>query len=290
MQFLSVCPLKVRLLFWCWLFDEPLRLGRLSDSSHLCLFSDEVEGGGAGLFSGCGDESPLRQSAVQTSEGSGKTRQQKGVPGRWDAPPSWRVKCWLLSALLILLFIQFCFPLLLGRRHGGVHPRGLPEPTEHAAGGQGPQAVREREGQRQIQGKRPLGQIFQWHKVELAHKSLCSVRNFFLIKLCSRTVNPWCLRLSSSNPTSVLSPTTSSRSRSWRGRRKMKTRTKRERLPRSLRGQEIFACPTEGRKLCNQIGRERQITVLEFFIFIFFSLPQTQVYIPTEPSVFSLLL
>lgn len=52
-------------------------------SATITVFiSDEVEGGGAGLFSSCGNESPLCESTVQTSESTGKTRQQEGVSGR----------------------------------------------------------------------------------------------------------------------------------------------------------------------------------------------------------------
>ena len=45
------------------------------------IASDEVDGGGAGLLPGGGDEPPLRQGSVQTRQGPGETRQQEGVSG-----------------------------------------------------------------------------------------------------------------------------------------------------------------------------------------------------------------
>ena len=51
---------------------------------YVCMISDEVDGGGAGLLPGGGDEPPLCQGSVQTRQGPGETRQQEGVSGGWD--------------------------------------------------------------------------------------------------------------------------------------------------------------------------------------------------------------
>ena len=57
----------------CMISDEPC--------GYDCMISDEVDGGGAGLLPGGGDEPPLRQGSVQTRQGPGETRQQEGVSG-----------------------------------------------------------------------------------------------------------------------------------------------------------------------------------------------------------------
>lgn len=105
-QFWCLCSAQ-RPVFCYWLFDEPLR--RVCDNNHLSCISDEVEGGGAGLLTGCGNESPLCQSAVQTSESSGKTRQQEGVPGRWDAPLYWGGQWCLLVTVCWFQFWWFFY-------------------------------------------------------------------------------------------------------------------------------------------------------------------------------------
>ena len=78
-----------------------------------------------------------------------------------------------------------------------------------------------------------------WLMVNLS----CQMQNIVLTRpptLCMfacRTGNLWCPLLSSSSPTSARSRMTSSPSPCRRARRRMKTRTKRARPPRSPRGQ-----------------------------------------------------
>lgn len=133
-------------------------------------------------------------------------------------------------------------PCLSSRRHSGVYSWGLPEPTEHAASRQGVKTAGKREGQREIQGIRPPGEIFVW-TLFLWILTLNSLFFFFFFinkPLFFRTVNRWCPLLSSSNPTLARSLMTSSHSPCRRGRRKTKTRTRRAKQLRSLGGQRIF--------------------------------------------------